>query len=169
MSTEPDKQMSELESNLAGLSPAPPRLDRDGLMYAAGRAAGARLWKRSTAGLGVTVLALGAFVSLRPIRERERIITVMAPAPSDSKADLESPSSAGPIHEPLVQNEGYEGPKGTPQLEMRWRMLRWGPESVPVTVGGSAQPVRSLEQDLDLPLGSLKGADVQRKVASSPW
>jgi hypothetical protein len=170
MSTEHHDPLTELESSLVGLAPAAPRLDRDGLLYAAGRAAGAQRWKRATLGLAVAVLALGSFVSLRPARERERIVPVMVRSAAEPQTAVEPPPSSAPsANEPIARAEEFEGPKGSPQLEMRWRMLRWGPDSVPIAVGGSGVSFRPLEQDLDLPPGSLKGADLRRNTASSPW
>ncbi len=170
MSTEHHDPLTELESSLAGLAPAAPRLDRDSLLYAAGRAAGAQRWKRATLGLAVVVLTLGSFVSLRPVRERERIVTQIVPAAIEPQAIVESsPSSASPVSEPIAHAEEFEGPKSSPQLEMRWRMLRWGPDAVPIAVGGSEVSSRPLEQDLDLSPGSLKGADLRRNIATSPW
>ncbi|MFL5340250.1 MAG: hypothetical protein ACJ8F7_08855 [Gemmataceae bacterium] len=165
----PTDPLTELETALTGLAPAGPRLDRDGLLYAAGRAAGARPWKRAAGSLALAAVALAVFVGFRPVRERERVVTVMVSTAVESPKAVEPPSSSSPSAEPIARADESEVPRSSPQLEMRWRMLHWGPDSVPVSVGGPAPASRSLEQDLDLPPGSLNGADHRRKDASTPW
>jgi len=159
--------LTELEIALSGLAPAPPRLDRDGLLYAAGRSAGARRWKQSACGLAVASLALATFIGVRPVREREHVVIVQA-GPSAEWKPAPSPPEASRTSEAVTHAVEIER-KSSSQLEMRWRMLRWGPDSVPISIGGPEMPARSLEQDLDLPPGSLKGADGRLNGVSSPW
>src|SRR5207248_9829966 len=158
---------TELEAALTGLAPAPPRLDRDSLLYAAGRSAGARRWKQAASALALAAVGLAVFMAVRPIRER--VVIVQAVTPTEPKPIVEptSPGSSSP-GEAMARAEEIEGPKGSPQLEIRWRMLRWGADSVPISVVGPERPTRSLEQDLDLPPGSLNGADGRHNGVSPP-
>lgn len=62
----PDENLSDFERALADLSPAEARLDRDRLMFDAGRAAGQRaapwLWPLATAAMALVSLSLGVLL-----------------------------------------------------------------------------------------------------------
>src|SRR5262249_23056654 len=86
--------VNELESALAAMSPMPSRLDRDALMYAAGRAAAPRrgLWPLLAGGFAVVAVGLAIHdLTLQP-PVIEKNVTVRepareSPAPEGSRAD----------------------------------------------------------------------------------
>jgi hypothetical protein len=73
MSDETDPaRLSSLEVSLAALRPAPAGLDRDRLMFEAGRKAGRRgwFWPAATAALFLTTATLAGVLVFRPVPER---------------------------------------------------------------------------------------------------
>ncbi len=85
--SEPREDLTALERSLSGLAPRG-GLDRDRLMYEAGRRAGSRdsrrgrLWPAVAAALALATLGQAVALSRRPTeRVVERVVTVPAPAP----------------------------------------------------------------------------------------
>src|ERR1043165_8634325 len=77
------EDLTPLEAALTGLSPVPPRLDRDALMYAAGRAAARRtwLWPAVAASFALVSIGLGGRrVTFEP-RIGERVVYIREPDP----------------------------------------------------------------------------------------
>jgi hypothetical protein len=89
-----------LEQRLRGLTPRPPAIDRDELMFAAGRAAAGRslsVWRGVAAASLCLALGLGAFAGLRPGSQVvERIVYVPAPVeqPTARPTPDETPTAA---------------------------------------------------------------------------
>ncbi len=97
----PAEPFAAIEQTLAGLSPAPPRIDRDRLMFLAGAASAtsdlrppipvsrppnsAWLWPASTAALAATSLALAIALLVRPA-PAERIVYLPQPRRAPSMA-----------------------------------------------------------------------------------
>ena len=110
-------ELRPIEQTLASLAPAPPRVDRDRLMFLAGQASvisdsrpptsdlrlpthRAWLWPASTAALAATLLALAVALLVRTaptetIVYRDRLVTAPAAAP-------QSPLSVQPPAPPLL-------------------------------------------------------------------
>jgi hypothetical protein len=86
--------LSDLEAALAALAPRPPALDRDALMYHAGRAA-VRRWQWATAVSTTVALSLAVTPLLRPSGDRVANVAV-SPPPAPVAEPL-----AGPESEPL--------------------------------------------------------------------
>jgi hypothetical protein len=66
-------RLSGLEESLAALRPTPAGIDRDQLMYEAGRKAGTRrgwYWPAATAALLLTTIVLSGVLFFRPVPER---------------------------------------------------------------------------------------------------
>jgi hypothetical protein len=163
---EPMNDLTRLEANLKLLAPTPARLDRDNLFHSAGRIQGERrlvLWKITSAAFAV--LALGSVASLifRPVEVHERVIAVAVPVaipvnatPPDS-APAEPSASEDVI--PLWERRPALRSNGLSYQELRNDGLRFGSEAVmnspPQYINASAPPVRSVEEDLNLPRGTL--------------
>jgi hypothetical protein len=141
----PDRQVSEFAKTLATAVPHPGRLDRDALLFAAGRAARVRyerLWRASAALLFLLCVGLGATLVLRPqgAIERERVVYLPASAapaaqPSTTVQDTSPPS-------PVVAWQGAGRAEG---LHLRDRLLREGMAALPpcplVWNGAAVQPL----------------------------
>ncbi len=168
MSNESEDQgsLESVEQALAGFTPAPPRLDRDRLMFLAGQAstqasvhteklalpAGRAnwLWPASTAALAATSLALAAALLVRPMPQpqvvyRDRPVLVQPPR------GIQSP----PAHErdvapqPVLPSPGLaEGPATHGgYLKTRGVALRIGLDGLGSPSGGSnaANPATYLD------------------------
>jgi hypothetical protein len=109
MSSQPDPnaELTAVEAVLGSLAPSSGRLDRDRVMFQAGRAAPHRSlaragWPALAACLAAVVVGEGAVLSSRPaIRYVDRVVVVREPAPSLAPAPSPSPTPAAiPVPEP---------------------------------------------------------------------
>jgi hypothetical protein len=117
MSDEP-ADLTPFSQALARVAPHPGQLDRDALLFAAGRAAGrrGRLWPALSAALALTCAGLGAVVLFRPPQTVEVVRVVYLPAPQPAPAPAEQPS---PLPEtPALSSEWIEG------MRLRNRVLQ---------------------------------------------
>jgi hypothetical protein len=94
----PDPGLNEFTRALTAVAPNPGRLDRDALLFAAGRAAEARrgrVWKASTTLLTLVCTGLGATLAFRApaVIEVPRVVIVSAP-------DRKPPAPAPPAEIP---------------------------------------------------------------------
>src|SRR5438445_633684 len=94
MSHEIRNDLTALEANLARLAPAPACVDRDRLLYTAGRAAGSRPWKHAACGLAGLCVALTVFVLVRPPRTVTQTVTIPIPDPVEPAPSVSPPSAA---------------------------------------------------------------------------
>jgi hypothetical protein len=159
--------LSRLEGNLQRLTPAPSGLDRDSLFHAAGRIQGERkltLWKGTSATFAVLALGLAAGVIFRPAQIRERVVTVavavpvpVATQPAPTSVQPESLASKDSI--PSFERQPRLGASSLSYQEMRSRTLRFGPEAIlntpPQPINATVPPSRTVEDDLNLPRGTL--------------
>lgn len=90
-----DPELTRLEAFLQSLAPHPAALDRDRLMYQAGRTSAAGrgwLWPSASAVLAAAVAVLGAALWLRPDPAVvERVVYLPPPAPVDEPAPVTGP------------------------------------------------------------------------------
>lgn len=130
----PDPDLRALAGALTGLELQPARLDRDQLMYLAGRAAARRaswLWPTTTAlfGLATLGLFLVQFPKPEPVPQ-ERIVYV---TPPDSKPlEPASPVTRPPIsvpESPMVVKQDRD-PSGPSFLKIRQEVLTGGVEAM---------------------------------------
>jgi hypothetical protein len=150
--------MNELEKALVAMSPAPSRLDRDALMYSAGRAVAPRrrLWPTLACGFAVISMALSLHAVMREPQIVEKTVLVHEGAPfKPAEAPSGGPASYG-------QFEDFGWPIQSPYLELERQTLRHGdlPMSYPPSaapLGSSAWP--SIEKELDLPPERLRGVN----------
>jgi hypothetical protein len=139
-----DAEQAACEALLKGLVPAPISIDRDRLMFRAGRASLPRrgwAWPCATAGLAVVSVALGAVLWLRPEPrpvERTVYVKTAAPAPHAPYSPTVTPAPA-PKHEPIA--EAAEPPVDVANyLHVRGQVLRWGVDALPAPPTPSTSP-----------------------------
>jgi hypothetical protein len=129
MSNEPT-DLTGFERKLAEALPHPGGLQRDALLFAAGRAAGRRgtFWPTAAGMLALVSLGLGGIVAFRPpavievvrVEYRSAPLADRAPAPAES-AQIRSPlASAAPL-----------APEWVEGLRLRERVIRDGVTSLP--------------------------------------
>ena len=172
MSQEPH-DLTGLESALVALAPTPSRLDRDGLMFAAGRASVSRTWIKAACGLAGLSVALALVLIWRPTRVVERTVVVRDTGPPAASTAPRAPvSTASEPTELISSDDPKSGPYRNPFLEMRRQLLNRGDLAEPGHPAGvfAAPPRQPLEKDLDLPPGSLRGVVPGRRSSSlGPW
>jgi hypothetical protein len=128
----PDPELAAMEAALAALAPARSRVDRDRVMFAAGRAAarartGRGVWMALAASFGIVALAEAAFIARRPAVVTERVVVITTPggpvprtAPTDSAADR--PGVTAEALPPLARTD-YE--------RLSDQILRYGLDGLP--------------------------------------
>ncbi|HLW67296.1 MAG TPA: hypothetical protein VKS79_18420 [Gemmataceae bacterium] len=172
---EPLNDLNRLEADLQRLAPISSRLDRDNLFHTAGQIQGERrlaLWKVTSAAFAVLAIGLATGLVFRPVRIDQRVVTVAVPivvpvtaaAPSSAQPETSASEDSIPYWEPrsAIRSNGLS------YQEMRKDGLRFGSEgmmnSVPQYINASAPPVRSVEDDLSLPRGTLPEWKSQQPV-----
>jgi hypothetical protein len=136
-----DAALTEFERALAALEPAPPALDRDRLLFEAGRRSARRRgwpWPAAAAALGLLAAGLGGTLLLRP-----------AP-PVVVRVVREH--TVSPVHAPDGDSEDGPAPVGRPgYFQLREQLLTRGLESLPTPAPAPAEPPAPLENFLDEP------------------
>ncbi len=141
----------ELASALGGLQPAATSIDRDRLMFRAGRASvhrRGRLWQGAT---GSLALALAVSLVVRPApRQVERIVTVaQAPRTQEARRVASMDADRWPRDARPIQ-AGY--------LRLRNAVLTHGVAALPtphVSPARRVEQAESLEESLGIPAGTL--------------
>jgi hypothetical protein len=134
-----DATLTEFERALAALEPVPPALDRDRLLFEAGRrSARRRGWPWPAAALGLLAAALGGTLLLRPAPPVVvRVVRVPVVSPSGAP---DGDSEDGPIP---ADRPGY--------FQLREHLLTRGLESLPTPAPAPVEPPAPLENLLDEP------------------
>lgn len=144
--------LKEFGDALAQLTPSQTRVDRDGLLFAAGRVDGmrsTRSWKFTALAATSAAILLTAWMFIRGPRVEERIVIVNVPAAATPAEKFSSDDSAS-NYLPLESQDFTVDRSNREQLESRWRVLRFGPESLPdhaAQVSADVPPVRNAEED----------------------
>jgi hypothetical protein len=152
MSGEPD-DLTTFTRSLANVPPHAGQLDRDALLFAAGRAAGRRglVWPTLIGVLAVLSVALTATLLTRPttVVVVERTVRVPAPVPQrPPPAD-----TVRPADESSAPDQTPPSPALTDALRLRQRLLRDGLGELPRTTWTS----ESTSPSADMPdLSSLR-------------
>ncbi len=117
-----DPEVARLEAALIGLAPAPAQIDRDALLFRAGRDSASR-------GLVVTL-------AVRPAPQiAERVVYVVVPQPApDAQAIIAPPALSVAQSESVVPSS--ERARLSAAALQQW-VLRWGVEGLPVPVRGT--------------------------------
>lgn len=156
------ENLDQFERTLAALAPVAPRLDRDAVMYEAGRGSSRRHWIWPTAAWGFALLAAGFGIRLasRDARVVERIVVVREEASPSKSAETPTKVDSKFAFE-RSDATGDSGPNGrTPYLELQREILLNGdvpPPLAPPESAGGARPLPSLDHELDLPPQRLRG------------
>lgn len=151
MSGEPD-DLSAFTRCLANVPPHSGQLDRDALLFAAGRAAGRRspFWPACTGALAVLSAALTVTLLTRPatVVVVERTVRVPAPAPP-----APTPADRQPAEEATTPDQTPPSPTLAQALWLRQHMLGDGTGELPRT----AWTAESTSPAADMPdLSSLR-------------
>lgn len=171
-----EADLSEMESRLAGLVPTAAHLDRDAVLYEAGRAAGVRTGRRLAGGAASAAIVVAAGIAILSLRSESRpvrVLGVTVMVPVRVHPDLApTPEPSAPVAPSHVYSASL--PWESPLLEMRNRLLSRGLEGWPVGHAGPGAavslPNRPLERDLELPPGTLEGIESRRAgFSTSPW
>jgi hypothetical protein len=147
-----DTDLAALSHALGGLTPAAPALNRDRLLYEAGRRAGSprRGWRLTTVGFAVLAAGLGTRLATLPApevqvvyvpgasRERER--------PEDSRTTIPPVAHAPESPAAVVHS------LSAPYLRLRDQVVRFGADSLPAALPAAAGPRPSVEKLLGVPL-----------------
>jgi hypothetical protein len=125
-----DPALNALAGALRGLAPRPAGLDRDRLMFRAGRASAPRGWAWPLAATASTAaaVALGVLLWARPEpRTVERVVYV--------PAERSQPAPGEPSLSPGADGTTPRGPgpgDWSRYLQLQERLMRWGLEGLPV-------------------------------------
>lgn len=149
-----EPELAALEASLRALAPAAARIDRDRLMYAAGRRSAAHVWpwRGAAAALACTSAVFAALLFGRqPPTPIERIVVVHdnVPRPAPVPPDRREPTErlASQAEDAVVEAPRAAG-RGLTQTE---QVLRWGPDVLPEPAGAPAPPQPTIENLLGLP------------------
>jgi hypothetical protein len=97
MSAFEEQELKKLESALSGLTPRPVHLDRDGLLFEAGRRSVGPSWIWPGAALGMTAVASLLLVALVSRPTPERVIQIVhEPAPAQPERPVAPPVAVAP-------------------------------------------------------------------------
>jgi hypothetical protein len=130
-----DPALSALESKLTSLTPLPSGMDRDYVLYHAGRASarGAGwFWPSATGFLFVVTVALSFALLYRPVQPIDPVIqerTVYLPAPTPPVSGMTNPSDSY-YSAPDASADGHERELGD-SVRLREQIIRFGVESLP--------------------------------------
>jgi hypothetical protein len=157
----PDPQLNAFARSLAATAPHPGGLDRDALLFAAGRAAQARhgrVWRVGTLLFALTSASLGAALAMRPasVVEVERVVYVPAPAPATSApARAAAPVAMGATADAATAEQWSAG------VRLRDRALREGIAGLPAVYLSSADTRLPPLSERDIPeISALRPADL---------
>jgi hypothetical protein len=144
-----DADLAAVTSALGGLSPAAPALDRDRLLYEAGRrSVRSRPWP-VVAGL-MAIVSAGLAVRLATVPPRIEVVYISpAPVSRDALAERDEvprSASASRLTDPPSATAGYFG--------LLDRVVRFGGDSPSMSAAPTAPP-QPVEQLLGLPRGTL--------------
>jgi hypothetical protein len=157
----PDPQLNAFARSLATVAPHPGRLDRDGLLFAAGQAAQARhgrVWRVGTLLFALTSAGLGGALTMRPasVVEVERVVYLQASPPSKGKTP--PPAESPPAVSPGVADSVAEWAAG---VRLRERVLEEGIAGLPTPTPLAYVPAPPLSER-DIPeLAALRPAELR--------
>jgi hypothetical protein len=131
------EELNALEAGLRQLAPRAPTLDRDALMFRAGRASAPRgwAWPLAAAASTLVAVALGMALALRPDPPTSvRVVQVPAPEPAPSPG----PEPVSPPA-PTVSGDSWS-PESSRYFRLQEQVLRWGLDGLPPLPPATAPP-----------------------------
>lgn len=130
-----DPELTALESSLSALRPLPDRLNRDQLMFEAGRLSARRrswAWPAATGALAASCMILsGALVLRAPPAPAERIVYVPSPAPAAAPDRTAAPPAAAAVAGVPSTLEDEPAVNVANLLSQRGLVLRFGADALP--------------------------------------
>jgi hypothetical protein len=171
-----DASLGALESQLTSLTPQPSSLDRDYLLYHAGRASVRQgwFWQVATGFLVVVVAALSLALLYRPIQRSEPLVVervVYLPAERPAPPSPPAATSSAPVVRagdppPLVAK--LDRRADTDNLHLRDQIFRFGIESMPEPrPSPGVEKALPLDPLLGLPASSLADGSSRYLLRSS--
>lgn len=142
-----EPRLNEVAAALAGLRPSPPALDRDRLLFNAGRASASRpwLWRVATAASTTLAVVLAAVLILRPAPAAvEHVVYVRVEPPTPPPKADPAPPAVAVESEPAVSPPLYSWPS-TPYTRLEDRVLRWGLDGLAEPTPTEAAPPETLD------------------------
>lgn len=163
----PLKDLTATEAALAALTPVPAALDRDRLMFQAGRAArgtASWAWPAATGVLTALAAALALVMVLRPPVVTETVVihvpVEVPPAPAPPKPAPETPVESSPATSRPAE-VATSSPISPGYLRLQEQILRWGLDALPAgRPTAPAAPPITVEQLL---------GESPRPSQPSPW
>src|SRR5579883_1576259 len=157
MSTPEELPIGDLkmtEAALAALAPAPAALDRDRLMFQAGRAARAGFhwgWPVATGVLAAAAAALALVMVLRPPVVTETVVVHVPVEPAPPPKAVAEPSGSPEVValQPVAGETESAAPAG--YLRLQEQILHWGLDALP------SGPLAAAPAEAPLTLGKLLG------------
>jgi hypothetical protein len=156
-----DPELAAVSSQLGGLAPRPAALDRDRLLYEAGRRSvrRSRLWPAIAGMFAILSVDLGVRLAYAPPRTEIVYVTKVA---DENGASKDEERSASVVYE--SDSEAYV-PGSPGYVGLRNQVVRFGADSLPSMHGALSQPRspdESVEMMLGLPRGTLDDAQKSR-------
>ena len=132
-----DPELTAFEQTLGALVPASGQLNRDQVMFQAGKATVKRaswLWPAAAGAMTLVAVGLGGLLALRPQPEPQKQIVyvikqVPGKAPAQSKRQRSRPPAL-PSTRPTMDEPSYPQ---TQYFQMETHLLRWGLDGLPVS------------------------------------
>jgi hypothetical protein len=155
-----DPDLTAVERALAGLAPSAGTLNRDALMFAAGRQSVRRgwAWPAVAAGSAFAAAVLAAFLLLRP----PTVQTVVVEVPQPPREEPSRPAdTAAPSEEPRPPMSPPS--RETDYLTLRHQVERWGDAGLPASRPSAAEAPALDDDWLGLPPGSRVDPWLQRR------
>jgi hypothetical protein len=142
----PRPEINDVEALLRGLKPAAGGLDRDHVLFRAGRASargpGRIVWPALSGVLGLVAAALAVALAVRPeAAERIVYVKVIQPAPAAPPKEPDRPGAADELLPPpsAPAERMFVSSGGRPLLERQ--LLRWGLDALPAPAPAPTGPV----------------------------
>jgi hypothetical protein len=162
----PRPEITEVESQLLALKPSPGSLDRDRVIYRAGRASalgpGRWAWPAVSGVMSLVTVALAVALATRP-EPTPRVVYVKmvqpAELPKQPPEPGDAPSAADELLPPPAAPAGRVVARGRPLMEEQ--LLRWGLDALPAPAP-AAPPAEPANRFLGVPVGAPP-------VLGSPW
>jgi hypothetical protein len=147
MSESLDPRLNDVAVALAALAPHPPALDRDRLLFRAGRASAPRpwFWRLTAAASTIAAVFLAATLLLRPAPSPiARVVYVqVTPPPILTPPKEVIPNPPTPL-ESEPKEPAYSWPT-TPYTRLEDRLLRWGLDGLAEPSPPPAAPPETLK------------------------
>jgi hypothetical protein len=156
-----DPELAALSAALGGLAPAPPAIDRDRLLFEAGRRSIRRPWASPILTGLFAVLSAGLCVRLATVPAQIQVVYVDRPSQEGERPDYAiKPPVADAPGSPLVDLEPR--PAAAKYLQLRDQVVRFGVDSLPHVTSASSPVNPPVEKMLGLPAGTLDDGQKSR-------